>query len=130
MRRNKEQSLALNISAYLQRQYPKVIFRYDVGADLKLTMNQAVKNKKLQGGLTGYPDLFLAFPNKGYHGLYVELKKDYAEVFKKDGSFKKSEHIENQHIVHERLRELGYCVHWGLGFEDTKIKIDRYLKGD
>ena len=84
-----EANISTNISKFMQRQYPKVIYRYDI-ADLNLTKPQAVRMKALQGERRGYPDLFIAEPKKGFHGLYIELKKDYSDVFKKDGSYKKA----------------------------------------
>ena len=60
-----EAILSTKISIFMQRQYPKVIFRYDI-ADLKLTKPQAIRMKALQGGLKGYPDMFIAEPKKGF----------------------------------------------------------------
>jgi len=122
-----EAILSTRISKFMQRQYPKVIYRFDI-ADLKLTKPQAIRMKALQGGLKGYPDMFLASAQKGHHGLYIELKKDYAQVYRKDGSYKKSEHLEHQISVHARLRDEGYMVVWGLGFEDTVKKIREYFE--
>ncbi len=121
-----EAIIATKVSNWLQVQYPKVIYRYDI-ADLKLTMQQANRMKALQGGKRGYPDLFIAEPKHGYHGLYVELKKDYASVFKKDGSYKKDAHVKEQADMHRLLYEKGYRVVWGLGFDDTVEKIKEYM---
>lgn len=124
-----EQKLSENIARYLSTQYPKLIFRFDIGADVKLTIGQAsrVKNKLLHK--RGYPDLFIAEVVNGYGGLYIELKKDKGEVYKKDGTFKKNEHLEEQIKFHEQLKLKGYQVVFGLGFDDTVIKIKEYLKG-
>lgn len=134
-RKKEEETLAQKVSTFLKIQHPKLIFRFDIGADVKLTMGQAVKAKKLQGD-RGYPDLFIAKASNGYHGLYVELKKDKSEVFLKDGvTFKRRVnkktgkcHIQEQHEMHERLRAEGYQVVWGFGFDDTVNKIKEYLK--
>ncbi len=132
-----EARLSEKVSEFLQKQYPKVIYRFDI-ADLKLTMPQAVRNKKLQGDRKGYPDLFIAKPSKGFHGLYIELKKDKSEVFKKDGTYrvkwvyknkvKQYDHIQEQVKMHERLRAEGYHVVWGFGLDDTIEKIRDYMK--
>lgn len=132
-----EARLSENISNFLQTQYPKVIFRFDI-ADLKLTKPQAIRNKKLQGTKRGYPDLFIAKPSNRYHGLYIELKKDKSEVFKKDGGYKQKwiykngvkqyDHIQEQVNMHGRLRAEGYQVVWGFGFDDTIGKINKFLK--
>ena len=69
-----EKTLSTDVSKFLQQKYPKVIFRFDIAADIRLSIGQATRSKRLQGGLKGYPDLFIAKPNKYYHGLYIELK--------------------------------------------------------
>ena len=56
---NSEHNLYEQIARYLQLQYPNVIYRFDVGADLKLTPGQAAKHKRLHPE-RGYPDLFIA----------------------------------------------------------------------
>ena len=83
---NSEHNLYEQIARYLQLQYPNVIYRFDVGADLKLTMGQAAKHKRLHPE-RGYPDLFIAESSTniwnspvrewGLHfGLYIEIKSN------------------------------------------------------
>jgi len=122
-----EKKLSHNIAEFLSKQYPKLIFRFDAAADLKMSMYQAkiIKNKLLHE--KGYPDLFISEPSHGYHGLYVELKKDHSAVYKKDGSYKKNDHLETQIAMHKRLRDKGYCVVFGCGFDDAVAKIREYF---
>jgi len=127
MKKQQEKKLSYNVAEFITKQYPKVIFRFDVAADLKLSMHQAVILKNNLLHKKGYPDLFLAEPSKGYHGLYIELKKDKSEVYKKNGSYKKNEHLETQIAMHKRLKDKGYCVVFGCGFEDTVSKIRDYI---
>jgi len=124
-----EQKLSENIARYLVTQYKGLPFRFDIGADIKLTIGQAsrVKNKLLHR--RGHPDLFICKCCGGYGGLFVELKKDKSEVFKLDGGYKKNKHLEEQLEYHEELRKNGYKVVFGLGFDDTVNKIKEYLKG-
>jgi hypothetical protein len=56
---NSEHNLYEQIARYLQQQYPDVIYRFDIAADLKLTPGQAAKHKRLHPK-RGYPDLFIA----------------------------------------------------------------------
>ena len=78
-----EDLLREQVAQYLQMQYPGVIYRFDLAADLKLTMGQAKKHKRLHP-MRGYPDLFIAKAaprcidgswNYEYHGLFIELKR-------------------------------------------------------
>lgn len=75
------------VSAWLRRQHRNVLYRYDI-ADLKLTKNQAIRMKRLQGGISKYPDLFITHGNSKYHGMYVELKKSADEVYTKQGEIR------------------------------------------
>ena len=83
---NSEHSLYEKIARYLQQQYPDVIYRFDIAADLKLTSGQATKHKRLHPE-RGYPDLFIAESSTniwnspvrewGLHfGLYIEIKSN------------------------------------------------------
>lgn len=42
---------------------------------VRLSIGQAVKAKK-QGMKKGYPDIFLPVSSKGFHGLFIELKRE------------------------------------------------------
>ena len=37
-------------------------------------------NMKMQGLKSGVPDIFLAYPSKNYHGLWIELKRNVKNV--------------------------------------------------
>jgi len=137
----KEETLAIHIAHFLKAK--KLIYRFDLAADIKLTQGQAAKHKKLQMKERGYPDLFIAEPKNGYAGLYIELKKDKSEVFLKDGiTYKKAakkvknkrgvvieeyDHIQEQLKMHDKLRAKGYKVVFGFGLKDTIEKIEEYL---
>ena len=82
-----------------------------------LNAKSKIEAAKLAGcGLTkGLPDLFLAIPSKGFHGLYIELKigkekpKDY------------------QLEVMSKLESQGYCAQWTNNEEEAKKIITEYL---
>ena len=123
-----EKDVAYAVSQYLQ--FKKLMYRFDLAADIRLTIGQAARNKKLQGDSRGYPDLVVLEPRGQYHALFVELKKDKSEVYKKNGDFKKSDHLSRQIEYHKRLRKRGYCAVFGLGTHDAIEKIEKYLKGE
>lgn len=129
---NSEHSLYEQIARYLQLQYPNVIYRFDIAADLKLTPGQAAKHKRLHP-TRGYPDLFIAEPQFGErycksHGLYMEIKTESNSPYKKDGTLKNDKHIEEQAGMLENLRARGYRAEFGVGFDECKQIIDEYLR--
>ena len=152
---NSEHNLYEKIARYLQLQYPNVIYRFDLASDLKLTMGQAARHKRLHP-TRGYPDLSISEPKiakpqcraltdeerrelekgmefisvkiqQNYHGLYLEIKKDGEKLTKKDGSWR-TPHIAEQAEMLERLRQTGYRAEFGVGFDECKKIIDEYLK--
>ena len=129
----REHDIYKMIADYLRYQYPTVIYRFDLAADMKLTKNQARKHKRIQR-YRGYPDLFIAepvprgFPNV-YHGLYLEIKKDGVRIFKQDGKLVADEHIREQFDMLADLRQRGYAAEFAIGFEGAKKLIDDYMKG-
>lgn len=65
-----ERDLAQQTSQYMQVKYPGVLFRYDLAADLKLTMGQARRNKAINP-FSGWPDKQICAARGGYHGLFI-----------------------------------------------------------
>ena len=132
---NSEHNLYEQIALYLQLQYPNVIYRFDIAADLKLTPGQAAKHKRLHP-TRGYPDLFIAHhgeiifgpcnDRRLVYGLYLEIKKDDEKLTKKDGSWR-TPHIAEQAEMLEKLRQAGYKAEFGVGFDECKRIIDNYL---
>lgn len=121
-----EHDLYTMLADYLRYNYKDIIWRFDLAADLKLTIGQARKHKRLQQH-RGYPDLFIAEPRGKYHGAYVELKKDSTRIFKKDGMLVADQHIREQFDVLEQLRKRGYMAEFACGFDEAKKIIDEYL---
>ena len=121
-----EHDLYTMLADYLRYNYKSIIWRFDLAADLKLTIGQARKHKRLQQH-RGYPDLFIAEPRGEYHGAYIELKKAGTRIFKKDGTLVADEHIREQFDVLEQLRKRGYMAEFACGFDEAKKIIDGYL---
>jgi hypothetical protein len=121
----KEQSLQRAVCDYIRYQYPDVMFNSDLSGATKLTMGQAVQLKNLRSN-RGYPDLVIYEPRNGYHGLFIELKKEGEKLYKKNGEFV-SEHVAEQYQCMRKLIERGYYCHCAIGFEQAKILIDGYL---
>lgn len=124
----KESDLQVQVADYLRLRYPDVQFHSDYGSGLKLTQGQAMKQKRQNGGRRGWPDLFIAEPMNGLHGLFIELKKAGTRLKKKDGTWASS-HLEEQNEVLNKLQKKGYAAYFAVGFEEAKQIIDDYLGG-
>ncbi len=122
----KEESIQIAISRYLKIQYPDIYFMSD-SSGLRLPMGLAVKAKK-QRSKHAQLDLVILEPKQEYNGLIIELKKDKGAVYKKNGEFRKSEHIDDQNASIKHLSDKNYLCCYGFGFEHTKKIIDKYLK--
>jgi hypothetical protein len=127
-----EDELHVMVAEYLTLRYPSVLFHSDFGSGIKLTMGQAAKQKRLQGGKRSWPDLFIASPryisNVQYAGLFIELKKQGTKLYLKDGiTMVANEHFKEQAVTLSSLRQRGYSAVFGIGFDATKIIIDNYL---
>jgi hypothetical protein len=126
-----ELELQMQVADYLRLQYPGVLFHSDFGSGVKLTMGQAIKQKRLQGGRRSWPDMLIAearsLGDKCYHALFIELKKEGTRIFKKDGTLVSDAHICEQFDMLEQLRQRGYVAEFACGFDEAKKIIDEYL---
>ena len=123
-----EAILRQQVAEYLQLQYPDVVYRFDLAADLPLTVGQASRHKRLHPQ-RGYPDLFIAEGMPLASGLFIELKAEGKNPYKKNGDIKSNKHLREQEAMLKKLRKAGYWAEFGVGFESTKILIDKYLRG-
>lgn len=132
----KEIELQTQVADYLRLRYPDVIFHSDFGSGIKLTMAQAVKQKRLNGGRRSWPDMFIAKPKLGVdrdgqhfyqHGLFLELKREGTRILKRDGTPVADEHIREQMKMLQNLYRLGYRAEFAVGFDQAKQIIDEYL---
>lgn len=74
---------------------------------------------KAEGVSPGVPDLFLAWPAHGAHGLFVEMKRRVGGRLS-----------DAQITWRERLTKCGYRVRVCKGWEEAKEAIITYLKGE
>lgn len=125
MRSNSEYNLCKAIATYLNFQYPGVLYRFD-GAGQNLSIAAAGMNKAIQK-IRGYPDLLILEPKSGYHGLFIELKKEGTKILNKAGK-PATDHIQEQQDCMSLLAEKGYYCAFAVGFDAAKNVIDKYLK--
>ena len=123
-----EKSLHRAVCDYLRYQYKGVLFNSDLSGATKLTMGQAVAMKALRSN-RGFPDLMIYKPYGRYHGLFIELKKEGTNLYKKSGA-PATPHIGEQVECLMDLRAHGYKAEFAIGFEQAKQIIDDYLNPD
>ena len=121
-----EKSLHRQVCDYIRYQYKGVLFNSDLSGATKLTMGQAVAMKALRSN-RGFPDLAIYEPRGRYHGLFIELKKEGTNLYKKSGA-PATPHIGEQIECLLNLRPRGYMAEFAIGFEQAKQIIDDYLK--
>lgn len=131
-----EAELQMTVANYIRVNYPDVIFRSDFGSGLKLTMGQAIKQKRMNGGLRAFPDMAIYEPaprcidgswDHEWHGLLIELKKDGTRLKKKNGEWA-TLHIAEQAEVLKELGDRGYRAEFAVGFPQARKLIDDYMK--
>lgn len=142
-----ELELQAQVADYIRLKYPSVLFHSDFGSGIKLTMGQAIRQKRLNGGRRSWPDMFIAEPMSRkidlskdspfdkaaklvmYSGLFIELKKAGTRIYRKDGCLVSDAHIREQFDMLEQLRQRGYMAEFACGFDEAKEIIDKYLGG-
>ena len=78
-----EQVLIFKWAAFFEKKYPMLKYLYSSLSGVWLPDKLAWKIKK-SGHKKGIPDIFLPYPSKGYHGLYIEVKRIEGGVLSKD----------------------------------------------
>ena len=74
-------------------------------------------NLKLQGVVAGVPDLCIPVAKRGYHGMYIEMKR----------AGKGARITENQKEIIAYLRDQGYRAEICYGATEAIRAIDHYL---
>ncbi|HHT9135863.1 MAG TPA: hypothetical protein ACFYEK_01320 [Candidatus Wunengus sp. YC60] len=141
-----EENLQIKVCNYIRLKYPHLIFNCDIASGMRLPIYIAAKCKKMRSG-RGYPDLFIAYPKKQYHGypiplgeeddpehaptiyhgLFLELKKEGTRLRKGNGSMA-SPHLEEQEAILSKLRSCNYMAYFAVGYDQAIKIIDNYLK--
>lgn len=74
---------------------------------------------KAEGVVAGVPDVFLASPRQGFHGLYIEMKRQ------RGGTVQAT-----QKELITALRQAGYRVEVCMGWWEAREAIENYLTGE
>lgn len=119
-----EEEVCFQLANYLRLRHPGLAHHFDYGSGLKMTMGQAVRQKRLND--RSWPDLFIAAAHDDYYGQFIEIKREGIRLTKKDGT-PASPHIAEQSVRLISLSDAGYYAAFGVGYEHCVQLIERYL---
>lgn len=106
-------------------QYPSFYFLSDPSG-LKMSIGMATSLKRTRSNHAQL-DIVILEPNNNYNGLILEVKKARSEVYKKDGSIRKSEHVEKQNNSINHLDSKGYCAKYVFSLDEAIEIIKNYV---
>jgi hypothetical protein len=113
-----EQICLFRWAAFSEGAHPELALMYHIPNGGKRDMTTA-KRLKAEGVKSGVPDINLPVSRSGYHGLYIELKKQ-----------KGNNTTDNQDYWLDELNKQGYFTAVCRGWEEASKVIIRYLEGN
>jgi len=103
-----------------------VMFISDSAAGMVLSKGM-VNRMKTNRSNHSFPDIFICEPCGNFHGLFIEVKRSYEDLYNLNGSFKKSDHIDAQIECLVQLRKRGYRAEFACGFDECKKIVNNYF---
>ena len=120
-----EEDEQFKVIQYLKEKYPHVIFRVSIDG-VRLPIGILMKMKRSGGLQRSLPDIEIFYPNKGYHGLFIEMKVTGRKLKKKNGDWM-DERLAEQATTIEKLNNLGYYATFADGESDAIKIIENYF---
>lgn len=125
--KQRERVISVALTRWLRSEYPDVVFFIDWASGAFLTKGQ--NDARLDVSCrNGWVDIFIAEPRRGYHGLFIELKKEGVRIYLKDGKTLCSDpQIRKEADFLMRQHRKGYCARFAVGLEKAQELIDWYF---
>lgn len=115
-RQHSESNEQIAAMDWLRLQHPKIAeYTLHIGNERKASYFAGFIMKKM-GVLKGASDLFMAWPNGGFHGLFIEVK-----------SLKGRPSPEQKAFI-QRMKEVGYRAEICYGAEEVISTMEDYIK--
>jgi len=76
--------------------------------------------------------MFIPYPSRGYHGIFLELKRDNVSIYvtrgNRKGQLVADEQIQIEAAFLKRMNDLGYFARFAVGYNVAKKIIDWYME--
>jgi len=115
MTESEHQILVIQWAKLSEGKYPELELLHHIPNGGQRSITTAARLKK-EGVKAGVPDLFLPVARGGYHGLYIEMKKEGGRL------------SNNQKYWIKKLKEQEYKVEVCFGFEEAKNELTSYVE--
>lgn len=126
-----EEALQLAVCRSIRNEFPNLNFHGDYAAGMMLSYNQARVRRAMQSG-RGWSDIFIPYPSRGYHGLFIELKKEgtviYATRGPRKGKLVANEQIQIEAAFLAEMNKLEYFARFACGHDKTMALIRWYME--
>lgn len=135
-----EDGVKISLADYLNYKYPFAPFRMEwdhlklpskVDKDGNRYSLVGKKLKRMRWAEQGFvwPDCIVTYPTKRHHGLFLEIKKDRAEIYRKDGTLREDQQTYREFLSLERLKLLGHQALFTWSIDHGMNVIDEYFEG-
>lgn len=118
-----EERVHFALADYIRLQYPHIFFLSE-SSGVRTSIGLAKKLKRTRSNHT-HLDLYILEKRGNWGALILELKA--VNIFKKDGTLKKNDHVEEQADTIINLNKKGYKAAFACSFDEGKKLIDEYL---
>ncbi len=125
-----EDGVKIALADYLNYRYPFAPFQMQWD-HLKLPIGVATKLKRMRWAEQEFvwPDCVVPYPTKRHYGLFLEIKKDRNEIYKKGGTLREDQQTYREFLSLERLKFLGYEALFTWSIDHGMRVIDEYFEG-
>jgi hypothetical protein len=125
--KQREKVIQKALMGTLRREFPFVVdFFNDWAAGAYLTQGQSSQRRALSSG-KGWADFFLPWPSRGFHGMFLEIKREDIKIYRRDGNLVADEQIRTEAAFLERMNRLHYFARFGVGMEGCERLLRWYL---
>lgn len=125
--RDREYYYQVKVMLYVAENYPELQYLAHASPNGGARSGFEAFRLGCAGLSKGHPDLQFLYPSSGYHGLFIEMKKEIGDYRKEAVAL--SEVSYYQHLHRIKFQQTGYLSVVCYGYEEAIATIDAYMKG-